>query len=875
MVWFMSYKKLVIVESPTKIKTLKKFLDSSYTFESSVGHIIDLPAKGFGIDLEGDFIPQYEVLPDKKEVVARIKRAAKDVDIVYLCPDPDREGEAIAWHIASILPPGTKYERAAFHAITKEAVQNALSHPRTIDLDLVNAQQTRRILDRIVGYKISPLLSRRIQKGGSLSAGRVQSVALKLVVDREKEIEAFRPVEYWRIEVNLKSETDERIFKASLLSVDGKRVEKETVEGKNYFIISNKETAEGVLERLKGAIYSIQSLEKKEKRRQPVAPFITSSLQMEASRHYGYSSSRTMKIAQELYEGVDMGEEGHEGLITYMRTDSVNIAQEPLIEIRKKIGEMYGNAYLNPEIRQFTSRKSAQEAHEAIRPTNWMHPPENLRKYLTKDQFNIYDIIWKRTLASQMTPAVYDTVSADIDTQKGLLFRATGSTLKFSGFLAVYEERDDEEKEGEEKLPPLSEKDPLIKINQKAERSFTKPPARYTEASLIKELERLGIGRPSTYATIMNKIQSREYTTKESQRLKPTELGRIIADFLDNNFKAIINVSFTAEMEEDLERVAEHKKEWKKVLQEFWNHFKPIFEIAEKEAFVPKVTTDIKCPLCEAPLQKIWAKGRYFLGCSAYPECSYTVSEEQQKFNKEEYNSDFNWDQPCSKCGSSMVVRFGRYGAFLGCSIYPECKGIVNIPLKGESLDAVEAGEKTSCPAIGCSGYLVQKRSRFGKNFYSCSTYPECDVIANTPEQVVEKYKDYPRKAAISSKKTAYKKAAVTKKTTAKGPIGKRTATKSTAVKKSVVAIKAPRKSPSSGNLIIAPELSAVVGSEATSRPEITKKLWDYIKSHNLQDVNNRRLINPDALLAKVFGSTDALDMMQLAKKITPHIKAS
>lgn len=833
----MSGKKLVIVESPTKIKTLKKFLDSSYSFESSVGHIIDLPLKGFGIDLENDFDPQYQILPDKKEVVSRLKKAAKDVDIVYLCPDPDREGEAIAWHIASVLPPGTKYERAAFHAITKEAVKEALDHPRAIDMDLVNAQQTRRILDRIVGYKISPLLSRRIQKGGSLSAGRVQSVALKLVVDREKEIEAFKPVEYWRIEVFLKTKTDDRIFKASLLSVDGKKVEKEAVEGKKLFLVPDKTTADALLKRLEGAVYSVDSLEKKEKKRQPVAPFITSSLQMEASRHYGYSSSRTMKIAQELYEGVDLGSDGYEGLITYMRTDSVNIAFEPLKDLRKTIEARYGSDYLNPEIRQFTSRKSAQEAHEAIRPTNWMHPPEAIKKYLTKDQFNIYDLIWKRTLASQMTPALYDTVSADIETQKGLIFRATGSTLKFSGFLAVYEERDDEEKEGEEKLPPLEEKDALIKTSQKAEQSFTKPPARYSEASLIKEMERLGIGRPSTYATIMNKIQSREYTTKENQRLKPTELGRIIAEFLENSFSGIMNVGFTAEMEEDLERVAEHKKEWKKVLKDFWAQFMPTFDIAEKEAFVPKVMTDLDCPLCGAKLQKIWAKGRYFLGCSKYPDCSYTASEEQQKFNKEDYNPNFDWDQPCPSCSSSMVVRFGRYGAFLGCSKYPKCKGIVNIPRKGEEIAAPEEpGERVPCPALACPGHLVQRRSRFGKMFYSCSTYPECDVIGNSLEQVAEKYVNYPRTAA--AKKAPRKKGAV-----------------------------------GGGSLTLSADLEAIVGKEAKSRPEITKKLWDYIKTHKLQDPEKRRMIVPDAALAKVFGGTEPIDMMQLAKKIALHVK--
>ncbi len=804
-------KKLVIVESPTKIKTLKKFLDSSYIFESSLGHIIDLPKKGFGIDLEGSFDPEYAPLAEKKEVIEKLKKAAKTASTVFLCPDPDREGEAIAWHIASILPKKTHFVRAAFHSITKDAVREALAHPREIDMDLVHAQQTRRILDRIVGYKISPLLMRRVTRGGSaLSAGRVQSVALKLVVDREKEIEAFKPVEYWRVEVQLKK--DDRTFKAYLFSVDGKKVEKELVEGKDVFLVPNEKTAHSLLQRLESAKYVVDSVELKEKRRQPGAPFITSSLQMEASRHFGFSATRTMRLAQDLYEGVDLGNEGSEGLITYMRTDSVSLSAEAMNELRRIIPK----ELLNPEIRSFASRKSAQEAHEAIRPTNFNHPPESVKRFLSREQFQIYELIWKRTLASQMLPAVYDTVSADIETGKGLLFRATGSILKEPGFLSLYEEREDEEKEGEERLPLLEEGDPLKLVDKTAEQSFTKPPPRYTEASLIKELERLGIGRPSTYATIMNKIQSRDYTVKEQQRLKPTELGRVIAEFLEVNFHIIMNVGFTAEMEEDLERIAEHKKEWKKVVKAFWKEFEPILKHAEKEAFVPKITIDEPCPKCGAPVQKIWAKGRYFFGCSRYPDCDYTASEEEKSFNKDDYAPDFNWEQPCPICGGPTKVRHGRYGAFLGCMKYPECKGIINIPKKGEH-------SLGKCPAVGCPGKLMERKSRFGKMFIACSTYPECDVIGNTLEQINEQYKDHPRTRSVKKK------------------------------------------------FKLSAELEALVGP-AKNRPELTKKMWIYIKANNLQDEKNRRMIVPDAALAKLIGSKEPFDMMQLARKLSSQI---
>ncbi len=861
-------KKLIIVESPAKIKTLQKFLGSEFIFESSIGHIRDLPKKGFGIDIENDFEPEYAIMPDKKDVIDRLKKAAKLVDMVYLSPDPDREGEAIAWHIAAILPKNTPIQRVTFNEITKDAVLEAFKHPREIDMPLVNAQQARRLLDRIVGYKISPILMRRVQgtRDGGLSAGRVQSVALKMVVDREKEIDAFIPVEYWNIGTTLQTSPKEKPFHAYLYSVDGLRIEKEASEGKASMTIPSKTVADSIVNRLEKAPFKILSVEKKEKKRNPVAPFITSTLQQEASRHFGFSAARTMGVAQGLYEGIDLGNEGTEGLISYMRTDSVRLSPEAIESARKYILATYGKEYLPSEGRQFSSKKSAQDAHEAIRPTTIHHTPDSIRAFLDEDQYKLYSLIWKRTLASQMTPAVYDTVSSDIEAKEGIILRATGSTLKFPGFLAVYEEKEDKEgkddKEAEGVLPPLMPNAPLSLINVNSEQSFTRPPPRFTEASLVKELEKSGIGRPSTYAAIMNKIQSRDYTVKEKGTLKPTELGKIIAQMLESNFKMIMDIGFTAAMEDELECVGEDKKNWKELLKEFWDAFFPLVGLAEKDAFVPKVDTDKPCPLCAAPLQKIWARKKYFYGCSNYPTCSYTAPLEGLEFNKEEYNPDFNWDQPCPKCVKEMKLRFGSFGPFLGCSDYPTCKGIVNIPKQGE----VPLEGEAPCPAIGCGGSITPRRSRFGKIFFSCSNYPDCDVIVNSLDKLGEKYENHPKTPYVSKKKSAKTKGtkAVAKKTTAKKTTTKKTTTKKTAEKPKV-----PRKQPAHE---LSPELSALIGSEPISRPEVVKKVWEYIKTHERQDPKNKRLINPDPLLEKVFGSKDPIDMMKLAGILSKHI---
>lgn len=862
-------KDLIIVESPAKIKTLKKFLGSNFSFASSVGHIRDLPQKGFGIDVEHDFEPEYVVLPDKTDVVKELKTKAKQAKNIFLAPDPDREGEAIAWHISALLPKNLPIKRITFYSITKKEVTKALENPRKIDQSLVNAQQARRLLDRIVGYKISPILARKVRKGRSgSSAGRVQSVALKLVVDREKEIEKFVPVEYWNITAYFRTSDDEKPFEAYLYSVDEKKVEKEAKKDADVFLINSEEKAESVLMKLKESSFTIDSVDRKERKRNPVPPFITSTLQQEASRHFGFNPARTMSVAQGLYEGIDLGSEGTEGLITYMRTDSVQVANEALDAARDFIKNKYGDPYLPPSPRVYSSKKSAQEAHEAIRPTNLSHPPEMVKSYLTPDQYKLYLLIWRRFIASQMTAAIYDTVSLSINTDNNMVLRAAGSTLKFPGFLAIYEEKIDmgQEKEKDGPIPShVKEGMSLDLSNISSAQSFTKPPPRFTEASLVKELEKSGIGRPSTYATIMNKIQSREYTYKESHALKPTELGKVIAQLLEDNFQMIMDVKFTAKMEDQLEKIAEGDEDWKKIIKEFWKSFMPLVEKAEKEAVVPRVETDINCPECGHKLQKIWSKNKYFYGCSNYPECSFTAPLEALTFSKADYADDFDWEQKCPQCSADMILRHGKYGAFLGCSKYPDCNGIVNIPKKGEKV--YDPKTMPTCPAIGCDGRIVARKSRFGKTFFSCSNFPDCDVIVNNLDDLSTKYVDYPKTAYVkkSRRKKGAKKTSAKKKTTTESSSKKKTkggSKKKTAKKKTTVQKKQP----------LSPELADIIGEKEASRPEVLKKIWDYIKTHNCQDPKNKRKIVPDKKLQKIIGK-EPIDMMQLAKFLKNHIK--
>lgn len=859
-------KRLIIVESPAKIKTLKKFLGSQYSVESSVGHIRDLPKKGFGIDIEHNFEPTYEELADKKEVIKKLRQAAKQVDCVYLSPDPDREGEAIAWHIMQVLPPDTKIKRVTFNSLTRDTVLDALKHPREIDYAMVNAQQARRLLDRIVGYKISPILNRRMQRGRGqgLSAGRVQSVALKLVVDREREIANFKPVEYWNLGATLSLKEDKTPFQAHLYSVGGKRVEKEPVEGKEVYLIPNGQTAEKIVAKLKKSNFKVEKVERKEKRRNPVPPFITSTLQQEASRHHGFSSARTMSIAQGLYEGVDLGSKGTEGLITYMRTDSVRIAPEAINEARRLIESRFGKTHLPETPRYYSSKESAQDAHEAIRPTHVDYLPEQVKEYLSREQYLLYELIWKRFIASQMSSAVYDTVTVDIETNEDLLLRATGSQIRFPGFLAVYEEKLDEEEKGDSNrlLPNIKEGDPLDLLKVSSEQAFTKPPPRFSEASLVRELERCGIGRPSTYASIMSKIQGREYTLKEKGRLKPTELGQVIAQMLEENFQQIMDVGFTAHMEDDLEEVAQNNKEWKKLLADFWGQFEPVLEKAEKDAFPPKIMTDISCPSCKTgKLQKIWFKDKYFFGCSNYPDCNYRAAIEELTFSRDDYAEGFDWDQPCPLCGKPMQVRHGRFGSFLGCTDYPNCRGIVNLPKKGEPIISQEG--MPPCPAIGCTGQMRMRKSRFGKIFYSCSTFPECDVIVNDLAQLEEKYSNYERKPYEKKGRRG-----------AKAPAAKKTATKKAATKKPAAKKEKKTSTREMAAQELSPEMQKFLGEKALSRGQVTKKLWDYIKQHGLQDPQDKRMIRPDAELAKLFGSKEPISMFHLAKVITPHFKS-
>jgi len=861
----MGKKPLIIVESPAKIKTLKKFLGNKFHIESSVGHIRDLPQKGLGIDIANRFEPTYEPMPDKEAVIDNLVKSAKNADIVYLSPDPDREGEAIAWHIASLLPKGTVYKRVTFNAITKDAVLEALASPRDIDLALVHAQQARRLLDRLVGYSISPILMRRVQGSrDGLSAGRVQSVALKLVVDREKAIEAFIPKEYW----NLKAEffAHGKKFVANLYSIDGKRIDKEIEEGKFY--IRNAAESDAILQRMKKSSYEVTEVEQKEKRRYPVAPFITSTLQQEASRHYGFSASRTMSIAQRLYEGIDIGKEGPEGLITYMRTDSVRLEPVAIEAARKYIVSVFGPEYLPHDAPVYQTKKSAQDAHEAIRPTSTQYSPEKIKEYLSDEEYKLYLLIWRRYLASQMNPAIYDTLSCDITASMGLVLRATGSVIKFDGFLAAYEEKTDEAKEEELRLPPLQVKDKPKLDHPMGEQAFTRPPPRFTEASLVKELEKLGIGRPSTYASIMNKIQSRDYTTKEKGTLKPTELGRVIAKMLEDNFGVIMDVHFTANMEDALEFVAEDKYDWRSLLEDFWKEFEPMVHEAEKNAHVPKEQTDLKCPQCGHFLQKIWSKNKYFYGCANYPDCSFTASIEGLNFSKEAYNPNFNWDQGCPKCGAPTVVRQGKFGVFLGCSKYPECKGLINVPRKEDQYQ----GELPKCPAIGCDGKMVQRRSRFGKPFFSCSNYPDCDVIVNDLSMLEEKYPSHPKTAYVKKERFG-KKGGAGKKTAFK--TAKKSASKAKATK-TASSTKKSKQGASKGlqkEYTLSPSLQELTGSKKLSRPDATKAIWDYIKKEGLQNPKNKKEIVPDSKLAKALGEKKAFNMMKIAGLLSKQLK--
>lgn len=699
---------LIIVESPAKAKTLKKFLGAKYAVKASMGHIRDLPKKTLAIDVEHDFTPEYEISPDKKKVVKELKDAVKKAPdtMVWLAPDEDREGESIAWHLVYAL--GLKkghFKRIAFHEITKPAVLKALEHPRAIDINLVHAQQARRILDRLVGYKLSPLLWTKIRAG--LSAGRVQSVAVRLIVDREREIEAFKPEEYWKIDCDL--EVKKGKFNAELSKIKGKKAE-----------VNNKKTADGVLKDLNKAKYEVKEVSKKAHKRKPAAPFITSTLQQEASRKLGFSVKQTMVIAQQLYEGVQHGKD-HTGLITYMRTDSYNLSNEFLKDVPKIVKKLYGEECALAKPRVFTKKaRGAQEAHEAIRPTDLSKTPKDLKAHLDPKQFKLYKLIWERTIACQMADAEVDITTATIKAGDYEL-TAKGEVIRKPGFMKAYiEGSDDAEEVISSKdiiLPDMKEgeKCDLEKVN--AEQKFTQPPPRYTEASLVKKLESEGIGRPSTYAPTISTIISRGYIEKQQdKKLYPMEIGTIVNDFLVKHFPDIMDYQFTARMEDKLDDIAEGKEKWQPIIEEFYDPFEKNIEKKKKEVKKSDVInekTDEKCDVCGAPMVVKLGKNGKFLSCSKYPECKNARPMKEDLEKEKELQKQFK-DEKCDKCGSPMIVKNGRFGEFLACSDYPKCK----------TTRPLSHALKVKCPE--CGSDIVEKRTRRGKVFYGCTGYPKC-----------------------------------------------------------------------------------------------------------------------------------------------------
>jgi DNA topoisomerase I len=729
---------LVIVESPAKAKTLEKFLGKDYSVKASSGHIRDLPPGAMGVDLEKEFAPTYTVLKGKEKIVKDLKGYASKSDSILLAPDPDREGEAIAWHLSFLLESKKEVKRIEFNEITKSAVQQAVKTPRDIDMKRVEAQQARRILDRIVGYKISPLLWKKVRKG--LSAGRVQSVAVRLICEREALVQRFVPKEFWKITALFSKKNKKQSFESLVFSKSGKQIE-----------IGDEASASAVLKELDGADYEVKEVRRKEQKRNPYPPFITSTLQQDASRKLGYQAKRTMSIAQKLYEGIEVSGEGYVGLITYMRTDSVRSADTAVEEVRRYIGEKISADHLPKTPNQYKTKKGAQDAHEAVRPTSVFRTPEQVKNDLTPEQYKLYDLIWKRFVASQMKPALFDMTSVDI-AAKEYIFRASGSVIKFDGFLSLYEESRDENDEKSATLPELSEKEPLILEKITPSQHFTQPPARYNEASLVKELEERGIGRPSTYAPIISTIVDRGYVIKDGRTLKPTELGIITNGLLVKHFPTVLDIEFTARMEDELDEIEEGKIVWTKVLEEFYGPFKTSMEKAGVEMKKVKMEekTDEVCEKCGSPMVVRQSRYGAFLACTGFPKCKNTKDLPRKG---EEITEAA---EPCEKCGSSMEVKRSRFGAFLACSAYPKCKNTRSILKK--------IGVK--CPEAGCGGDIVEKRSKKGRVFFSCSNWPKCKFSSwqrPLPETcptcgaiLTEKYS----KAGISkecSKKCGYK----------------------------------------------------------------------------------------------------------------------
>ncbi|MBV8844736.1 MAG: type I DNA topoisomerase [Bryobacterales bacterium] len=759
-------RNLVIVESPAKAKTIGKYLGKQYVVKASLGHVKDLPKKDLAVDVENDFTPVYEVIEGKKKLISELKQEAKKSEAVYLAADPDREGEAICFHLQEELQDrknGPKIFRVMFNEITKNAIQKAFEKPSAVNLHLVDAQQARRVLDRLVGYKISPLLWDKVRRG--LSAGRVQTVALRLIVDREREIRAFQKKEYWTIDVNLAAK------KPPQLSAHLAKKNDENVE------IPNQAAADAIVGAVDGAEYIVKSVANREKRRNPVAPFITSTLQQEAARKLRFSVKRTMVLAQRLYEGVELGkEEGSVGLITYMRTDSTRISNEALDEVRGLITERYGEQYRPAAPNTYKSKKEAQDAHEAIRPTSSLRTPDSVEKFLAEDELKLYRLIWMRFVASQMTPAVFDQTTIDVNA-KGkdgavYLFRATGSVPKFDGFLKVYEEgkdqKDDDDDELKNKLPAVTEGEVLKFRSIEPEQHFTEPPPRFTEATLVKELEADGVGRPSTYASILSTIQEREYVRKEGGKFIPTELGMVVTDLLLESFDDLFDVTYTARMEAELDDIEEGKVDWRMAMSEFYERFQKDLKHAERTMTDIKRMerpTDLVCEKCGKPMVIKWGKNGSFIACTGYPECKNTRDlavdlPDIEKVDLTEQDEQIY----CDNCGRPMVLKKGRFGQFMACSGYPDCKTTKQL---GEAQKPKDVPLDEKCPNCGnqmvkkygrygefvaCSNYptckyvkqktigvkcpncsegeVVERRSKRGKTFYGCNRYPDCDFVA-------------------------------------------------------------------------------------------------------------------------------------------------
>ncbi len=757
-------KNLVIVESPAKAKTIGKYLGKDFLVKASLGHVKDLPKKDLAVDVDHDFKPVYEVIEGKKKLIAELKQAAKKSESVFLAADPDREGEAICYHLQEELQDrknGPRIYRVMFNEITKNAIEKAFETPGTVNLHLVDAQQARRVLDRLVGYKISPLLWDKVRRG--LSAGRVQTVALRLIVEREREIRAFVTREYWSIDVNLGARKPP-VLTAHLAKKDDVNVE-----------IANEAAAQAIVAAVDGVDYTVKSVTNKEKRRNPVPPFITSTLQQEAARKLRFSVKRTMVLAQRLYEGVELSkEEGPVGLITYMRTDSTRVSNDALDEVRGMIAERYGAQYRPEKPNVYKSKKDAQDAHEAIRPTSALRTPESVEKFLQEDELKLYRLIWMRFVASQMAPAVFDQTTIDV-TAPGkdgsiYMFRATGSVEKFDGFLRIYEEgkdqKDADDDERKAKLPAVTQGEVLKFRSIDPEQHFTEPPPRFTEATLVKELEADGVGRPSTYASILSTIQEREYVRKDGGKFVPTELGMVVTDLLLESFDDLFDVHYTARMEGELDNIEEGKVDWRMAMGEFYERFQKDLEHAARHMTDIKRMerpTDFICEKCGKPMVIKWGRHGSFIACTGYPECTNT-REPQAEGAGGEGMTEQDATEYCENCGRPMVLKKGRFGQFLACSGYPDCKTTKQLGAQQKPQDVPLDEKCPNCQSqlvrkygrygefVACSNYptckyvkqktvgvkcpncsegeVVERRSKRGKTFYGCNRYPECDFVA-------------------------------------------------------------------------------------------------------------------------------------------------